>query len=88
MIVLDFWEVFSAGQSFYILGADLSSYQPKIIEVESINIEDSTFICVNGKKHQFGGVQGLNVRNMKFLDNWLEAKNINKSDIVKINIFD
>lgn len=88
MIILDFWEVFSVGQSLYVLGTDLLSFKPKIIEVESVNSMDFTFICIEGKIHKLAGVQGLNTKNIKFLNNWLEVKNININDVKRVNIFE
>ena len=87
MITLDFWDVFSVGQSLYVLGTDLLSYQTKVIQVESINLDNSTFICVEGSTYKFGGIQGLNIRNMNFLDNWLKSKSININDVKRVNIY-
>lgn len=88
MITLDFWDVFSVGPYLYVIGTDLSSYEPKAIKVESIDLDSSTFYCFENRRYKFGWVQGFNITNMNFFNNWLIANNINKNEIKKYNIFE
>jgi hypothetical protein len=88
MKTIDFWEVFQIGRTQYIVGFDHSSFKTLIKEITSINSEKMQITVSDKNTYELGGVQGLNLRTLHSLENWLEISDINKNDVIRnVDIF-